>query len=680
MSSSTIGAKTIDVQNFSCEIREISCVIVKDKDKTEKNTLFSRNKPSKALPAENTVAMQQSVDEGTLYCGVTNYSESRDYYFISNYRGKDIEFKCEREVNQCTEELHETYTIDYTDIDTRELRSERHHITDGKHKLYYYNIFNRAGDYSKAAAQFVFDRTTTEHPLIRAGQTATAYATGAVAGHVMDAVCALRFILLPTISQKDYKYECHAVLDYMECPHSPGVPSIVINIYPDIEFSFEIGFLGKELKYSKGNKEKETTPFSFDFSVEYADTKYELSIADTDEAELSDEEKKGNLFYKSILWLAGFLKGAASFAENLKKEIDQIYGESDLSIASDIGKMGKGLKATGGVLAQATDWLEGSFEFSPALSGKWRYCVRKKMAELGRHLELELGVSAKGKLTINMVKLGSLVLNKGKNVTTVVAGTAAVVSGGLAALPALLIKFLIDTVLQWLLKKLQEGFKFNIIISAGIDSPNISYDSEREQAFEIGKLTVSPGIKLELGLDYKTSLSLTMEIDKDKDKDKDKNNDAEKKKKSLIPIKFEANAKAMLESEASLDWEFSVNKRTGVLGVDIETTIKPFTIKIYYEIGAGFEIFIVSGSVSHNGDVAQWETQEYKLDPARINFFKTEEEKTGGTTGGGKNGRRRGGGSWGNGSTGNGAAGGGGSSWGNGSAENGAAGGGGSSW
>ena len=634
MSSSTIGAKTIDVQNFSCEIREISCVIVKDKDKTEKNTLFSRNKPSKALPAENTVAMQQSVDEGTLYCGVTNYSESRDYYFISNYRGKDIEFKCEREVNQCTEELHETYTIDYTDIDTRELRSERHHITDGKHKLYYYNIFNRAGDYSKAAAQFVFDRTTTEHPLIRAGQTATAYATGAVAGHVMDAVCALRFILLPTISQKDYKYECHAVLDYMECPHSPGVPSIVINIYPDIEFSFEIGFLGKELKYSKGNKEKETTPFSFDFSVEYADTKYELSIADTDEAELSDEEKKGNLFYKSILWLAGFLKGAASFAENLKKEIDQIYGESDLSIASDIGKMGKGLKATGGVLAQATDWLEGSFEFSPALSGKWRYCVRKKMAELGRH----------------------------------------------PALPALLIKFLIDTVLQWLLKKLQEGFKFNIIISAGIDSPNISYDSEREQAFEIGKLTVSPGIKLELGLDYKTSLSLTMEIDKDKDKDKDKNNDAEKKKKSLIPIKFEANAKAMLESEASLDWEFSVNKRTGVLGVDIETTIKPFTIKIYYEIGAGFEIFIVSGSVSHNGDVAQWETQEYKLDPARINFFKTEEEKTGGTTGGGKTAGGGGGGSWGNGSTGNGAAGGGGSSWGNGSAENGAAGGGGSSW
>ena len=140
MSSSTIGAKTIDVQNFSCKIREISCVIVKDKDKTEENTLFSRNKPSKALPAENTVAMQQSVDECTLYCGVTNYSESRDYYFISNYRGKDIEFKCEREVNQCTEELHETYTIDYTDTDTRELRSERHHITDGKRKLYYYNI------------------------------------------------------------------------------------------------------------------------------------------------------------------------------------------------------------------------------------------------------------------------------------------------------------------------------------------------------------------------------------------------------------------------------------------------------------------------------------------------------------------------------------------------------------
>lgn len=670
MSSSIIGAQSVDKQErqeYTCIIRKIECLYTSEEE--EKTAVFfDRDEMEQKSLSKSRSMEDRDATNSKLVGGISN---NPDYYFITNHKGKDVELKCEREVNSCKVEKHHQYDIDYIDIESRELQTEVKEITDGKRKLYYFNIFNRTAEYAKtgftkgakigmsagsvvgevsgAAFGGVADAFISGDPNERRGSdigrtlgqpigaglgtvggAGLGSAGGAAVGHLADLISSLRFIILPFINKSDEKYACFTTLAYRECPNRFNVPTITIYTYPDIEFEVKIGFKGHSHDYYADSAKKDTskdTSFSIEFTSTYADTEKQLSLEKVDEKELDAEAQKGTGFYNALVSIAEFFKAAAQFAQKLRGLIETVDSNKidTKKIAKDVGFVGNTFGNVGKSLSKTSDWLKGSLEIDPSLTIKWRYSVNDELTKIGRHIEAELGIDCTGKLTIDLIQIAIQFFNKTKKVTTVAAAATSVASGGLAAIPSFLIKFLVDAVVSWLVEQFKKGIKFDLILSAGanLKAPPITLDTSSDKVVTIDGVIVEikPEIKLVAALEYKTSVTL------------------------ILSTKAEGEMKASAEAASSLTWKMELNIANGYLGVDNNVTINPFSFKLEYKVAGSFEIFGCSLGSSHNSKVKEWKAKKIEMDPMRWNWLKLYDNPAGGF-GGGKSGGGGGGGSW----------------------------------
>lgn len=612
MSSSTVDSKGITVQDFSCHIEKIEFSYTNDEHEEKKGVLYDSQNRRQSVK-ENTSAQSEKGEGKGMLIGRVSNDKDYEYFFITNYKGKKLKLVCNRQVNQCQDEKHLQYDYDYIDIKTKELKSEEKLITDGNVTLYYYDIFTRTAEYTKAGAKtgaqygfeagkYICSNEDSDGTLggLVGGATGGLVGTvaGATYGNLADMCCSLRFIHLPRISFSDKDYGWHALLDYRECPHRPSVPTIVINTYPDIEFNVEIGFTASKHKYYATNSKKDTqseTPFSFKFSSKYASIEKELNFEKKiDDKELSEEAQKGSKFYQAVNWLAEFLKNASKFTEKLKESVEEISGESPQKLAKDLGVV----SSTFGKLSTMPEWVKGTFEISPAFKATWRYSVSEDLAKLGRHIELELGVECKGTLTIDLIKVAEIFI---KNSTTAATVTATAGTGGLAGPLAFLVKFLVDKVVSWLVDKFEKGVKFDLELyaSANIKPLPIKIDTCKDKSLPISTILdveLKIGIKLIAALEYKTS--------------------------ECIILSMKGEVKASAEASVSLTWNPKIEIENGYIGLSNDASIKPFTLKFEYMVAGSFEIFGYEVGTSSKNKVKEWKSKEFSMDTKRWNWFK----------------------------------------------------------
>ncbi len=604
MSVSIIGASLVkkeERQDYFCIIKKIVCKYSNVEDEEKSAELYNCDKTVRS--SQGNKKEETPVLGSILKGGISNSDSQYDYYFISNHEGKEIKLDCIREAHDCSNRDHSQYLVDFVDIKTSELKSERKDITDGALTLYYYNLLYRANDYAKYAAGKMWsnkDLDFTEKCVMTGG----AYAMGSVAGTAIDFIFALRFMHLPEIKESDYKYECHVSLHYSEC-HRIGVPPITIHIYPDIKYSLKIGAYGSNRTYHADLEKTDKVtkmPFSFEFFIEYASKKIAINIGKSDEKEVDSETQKGTILYKTINFLVELFTGAANLTGDLKEFVSDTYGIKDRGIGGDLQAIENTYNESGRVLSKSGSWLRGSLSFSPELSAQWRYEIPEDLKHIQRHLEVELGISCKGELTVDLVQLAILALNKTKKATTALALGAAFASGGLAALPGALIKFLVDRVVSWVIKKFTESIHFDLIFIGLVDMQGISYDSLRDKAFEYAVLTIAPEFRIYVGLDYKSSIVI------------------------IASVKAEFNIQATALVSTSLIWELKFSVLKGVFGIDSNCTINPFTLKLEYYVGGSYTIYVLSSESKMEGKTKVWKCKEIKTKPSRFDFFKVAPE------------------------------------------------------
>lgn len=613
MPGSTVGANSVEVQEFSCVISRVACRYLNDDKEEKRAVLYVRKEQQRST----SVNANMTSSSGTAVQGSITNQPDYEFYFITNHQGKEIEVRCKREANNCTNDKHKKYDIDYVDINSRELKNETRDINNGRLKLYYYNIFNHTAEFAAAATKAVIkkgmesDSAATALMSVPAGLAAGAI--GGVAGDAVDLICSLRFIHLPHIDPGDKDDECHTSLTYRECPHRNGIQMITINTYPDITFSLEIGILGWSRKYNQTKKKtnpntnKTTTTrydktteqsFSVEFKVKFADITHKLTFEDVEEKELKGKARKGATIYKAIRSVADFFTKASNFAENLKKFLDPVT-------AADVGAVGNALGTTGKILSKHDKWLSGSLSIQPSLSGEWHYSVNDELTKLGRYIKLELGAECKGELIIDLIKLASFVIKKSKKTRTAVVATASVASGGLAAIPAVLINLLIDEVVTWLIDKFKEGIKFNLIFSGKVDlkSLTLEWDTSKTQVFSAKglNLEIKPEIKLELALEFKTSTTFI--------------------------VKINGEAKAYAEVASSLTWKLTLDVIKDTIGLSQNITINPFKIEIGYKVVGSYEVWKFSNETSKEGKLFEYESKPIEFTPDRKVLFDFSDEK-----------------------------------------------------
>lgn len=555
-SSSTVGAQQVDKKDFSCIISKIMCRYYDVNEKTgekkeHKVTLFERSNRQQSSASTSNINRDSSA-HGILSGRITNQKDI-ELYFITNHHGREMEVRCRRFKNSCTDSKHEEYIRDYIDPKTKELKRETKKLDDGKFKLFYYDLFYRASE-----------RAGNQSNLIKKGG---AY----VAGDTMDFIMSLRFLFLPIISLGDVNYAWHTSLTYRECPSRNNVPMVTFNTYPDIEFSMEIGFKGikkeanidKRVNHERIKIDKVTkTPFSFKFSVSYAHTTHELEYEKVNEQELDPESRKGFTVYKSIKTVANFLEDASQFTDMLKDAFDP-----NSKVGKDLGIVSKGF----GIASKGVrECISGSFEVSPSIEGKWHYAVSDDLTRVGRHVEFDLSIECTGTVTIDLFKLGLIIA--GKSVTAG-AVTVSVGTGGLAAPIAFLVNWLATVVVNWLKEKIEDGIIFKLIFTgnANAKSPKLTWDTSKEKIFNASgfKLEIKPEIKLLLSAEFKTSITWNLFIVK-------------------VNTKTEVSAKA--EVATSLTYGLDLNIKQGYLGIDQELKINPFRLELGCKAAGSFEL------------------------------------------------------------------------------------------
>lgn len=585
-------------QLFSCVIRKIECMYVNQngEKQTAELYIYKKDKGKADMPENDNLQLSDS--ERTLIGGISNCGEQRDYYFISNHKGRNLQISCEREVNSCTCQKHSMWEWDYININDRQLASERKYVEDGNIKLYYYNLFYRADKYAEHAAAAIAGNDMIPPGLNKSMLAGAAYIGGHAVGTVIDFFVALRFIHLPRIKDNDNEYGCCNALYYHHC-QMPVVSSIYINVYPDIKYSLKIEFNSLERTYyadSEYKNKTEKTPLSFSFEIEYASVKSKLELSKTQEIEEDAETQKGTVLYKSINSMASFFKGAADMAGDLKKMLNSADG-ADNEVAKDIGDVEKTFDGIGFSLSNSGSWLKGSLSVKPNFTADWQYAVSDDLKELKRHIAIFLGLEAEGKLTIDVARLAILNLKRGKKATTAYAAVAAVGSGGLAALPAILIKLLIDSVLNWLIKKFTDGIHFDVILIAEAGAQSFSFDSLRDKKIEGLSVSVGFTIKIDIGLDYKSSIVI------------------------LSAIKVESTLKAMAHTTSTINLKFELNVKKGVLGLDRTGSLTPLSLKLEYEVVGSYRIWTKKDEAGSRHS-KQWKFGYHELKPKRLDWFR----------------------------------------------------------
>ena len=88
MSSSTVGARSIEKKEFSCVIRKIECRYIID-NKSKKAVLYDRDKLERNMSDTN-AQDKGSASDGMLYGGISNQKDY-EYYYITNNKGEEYE-------------------------------------------------------------------------------------------------------------------------------------------------------------------------------------------------------------------------------------------------------------------------------------------------------------------------------------------------------------------------------------------------------------------------------------------------------------------------------------------------------------------------------------------------------------------------------------------------------------
>lgn len=534
---STIGACGVEKQEWFCRIKKISCEYV-SRGRKKTAVLYQCKGPNKEKMAPIRSETEPSV--GFLAGEVSN--NFGRYYVIANNDGVNVKITCDTNANSCDEENHKRVEICAPDFPSNPetiaeiVRSN----TDEKLTIYYYDLFNRAREWGDA------------HPFIP---------TARVAGEAVDFIAIFRYFLLPKLTSGNTQFIYD--LQYHDCYCDPN---ILLDVYPDVDFGIEIGLRGINRDLNGGVSPKGTTTFqnfAFKFSVKYGSVEKKFNY----ESYLSlEKHANNNLLYRTLRFIGEFFYKTGCFAESLGKEIESNgYDETSSIIGSDLKVVGKADKSIGKTLLCSKQWLSGSFSIQPKLLLRWRYDTSVDLRQLLRHVHLSLGLDCTGVLRIDIVEIALKSVRKARTVTTVAAFGAAVLSGGLATILAALVKLLVDVVVTWLINKLKEGFKFNLILIGRVGVNSLTYDSLRDEKVEGLAIVINPEIRLEIGVDVKTSITLFI-------------------------VKASGAVGGSAEATTSMIWELKLNSRDGDLGVDHTMEISPFKLKVgVYALG-DFEI------------------------------------------------------------------------------------------
>lgn len=559
---STIGAKEIETRYFSCIVRKISldCDIRKKKIHS---VLFVNSGRGSTFKTQQPVDNPQSSGMFHIYAR----NDYGHFFFISNNLGNNLSLEIIREDNNCFNDTHRQFSVyspDFPDNDEN-LRSDTYSIDNGIVKTYYYDLFKRGRGWGMASAGKVAEYSQSG-PLMKNVQKVAAFGLGYVAGNFMDFISLFRFIGLPEIKSGDDD-ECVYDFQFNDCCYNP---TFFVSVYPDVEFHVEIGVGAYERElYKKDNdntrkiQTAKSSQFSFELKVKYSDIENKFNFETFSEIERG---MKDNALYKTLKFLGQFFNATANFAEYLQAEIE----EADLvdnSIAQDVGKVGQFAGKTGSALMRHATWLKGNLSITPKLSGTWYYETSHDLRELKRHLEITLNAECTGKLTVDLVELCVRGFRKAKNYTALAAAAASFASGGLAALPSALVTLLINTVVTWLINKAKEGVKCDLIFIGRVELDSFSYNSSEEIPVKGLMIKVNPEIRLEIGVEIKTTISFFI-------------------------ISNTAKVGANAEASTALTWTLSLNKKDSNLGFDHEVSINPFSVKVEAYVSDSFEISI----------------------------------------------------------------------------------------
>lgn len=603
MSISVIGASSVEKEEIDCIIHKIIC----EREKEKPVVLYDRNKVTGMCPV-NLDNSGRFINDHTVEGGISNFMEPAEFYVVTDYEGLEVELKCERENNCCFEKKHSTYDIDYIDIETKDIKSISRDISTQKYKFQYFDLFNRGLRYSKAAAIYTNNQLKAAgniNVIDRVGQPLVAAASGLVVGDVLDYLASLRFVFLPEISYKDNDYECHAAILYHECPHFPSIPELVVHIYPSIVYELKIGFLGAEKTFTANldTRDKTTiTPFEFEFTAKYAHYTANLNYSGKKITETNTKrEQKEAVFFKAVNAFGEFLRKSAGMTKELIKQFDSEIPQT-ANVRADLTSVMRTTGALGNMIIKP-DWIEGSLEVKPSISAKWNYDTSDDLRKLKRYFEITLGISLSGKLTIDLIKLAWFLYKKAKNVSTVAVATVSVASGGIAAAPAIVIKFLIETVVSYFLKELSEGAKLDLILSADINSTPISFNNKKDSVIE----------NFERGFDIKIQIQLLAKLGI---------------KGSISPVvylKVEGELGASGSATASIFWDFKLNIRNNVPGIDQKVEINPLTINLEFVAAGSYQIWSFKSSRKKK-KTKEWKFKNKEYNLKRFEFFKLDDE------------------------------------------------------
>jgi len=552
--SSTVGASGVEKQEHSCLIQKIECKY-ELRDKKIECVLYSGNKHTSIFDSSN-VNSGKSKD-GKLFASVSNNYVK--YYLISNNQGKDIEILCNRNANICDDDSHKQVEICAPDMSTngRALKTETHSITEKKFKVYYYDLFHHAKEWSINAARFLEDKDSSIAK--RTIVASVGYSSGWIAGNGVDFFAIFRYLHLPLLksAEEQFVYD----LQYFDCYCNPN---ILFEVYPDVEFSVKICCEGyrNELRAENETQTISSREFSFEFAVKYGNVTKQL---DYNTFEQLDKQVQNNALYKSLKFIGKFFNATANLADSLTRLIDDTNGNLDTPISKDVERVADSYRAVGGTFLRVDNWLSGSLYIEPSISAKWYYDTSANLQYLLRHIELSLRATCKGELKIDLIAIFWQNLKKLRTISTGAALVAAFASGGLATILVAFIKFLIDVVTTWLINKLKEGFKFNLILVAKTDLEALTFDSLRDTKFSGLNVKISPEIRLEFGVDAKASISMF-----------------------LITVSGEAGAS--IDASSSLEWTMSLDSNETDLGIEHDLFINPFKIMVGVYVTASFEI------------------------------------------------------------------------------------------